>query len=185
MAIGQQMTLDGTAVIVKYGLRQERHEFATAEEARGRMAIVEEATTWIGTPFRNCADVKGRQGGIDCAMLLVRCYVDTGRLPPFDPRPYPPDWFLHRREQRFLSWIEGELGARRVDVPRLGDVLIWQYGLCYSHGGIVVNNTEVVHAYGVAGMCMKSRIQDSELSKWTVRGVETDRPRLVFDVWGR
>ena len=38
-------------------------------------------------------------------MLLVRVFVDTGLCPPFDPRPYPVDWHLHRSEERYLGFI--------------------------------------------------------------------------------
>ena len=49
-----------------------------------REKIVAEARSWIGTPYHNCADIKGV--GVDCGMLLVRVYVDTGVVPPFDHR---------------------------------------------------------------------------------------------------
>jgi cell wall-associated NlpC family hydrolase len=185
MGMHQKMTLQGNRLLVEDGPLRETHEFPTAEEAASRAAIVAEALTWVGTPFRNCADVKGRGGGIDCAMLLVRSFVDTGRLQPFEPRPYPPDWYMHHSEERFLGWIEGTLGARRVEQYKLADVLMWRYGRCFSHGGIVINTKEIVHAYGISGMCLTSRILDDELHKVTVRGVEIVRPRLAMDVWSR
>jgi hypothetical protein len=33
----------------------------------------------------NCTDLKGV--GVDCGMLIVRVFVDTGLCAPFDPRP--------------------------------------------------------------------------------------------------
>jgi cell wall-associated NlpC family hydrolase len=190
----QKMTVIGTEVrIERRGRPEEIHAFATAEEADGRARIVDEGLSWVGTPFRNCADIKGRQGGIDCAMLLVRCYVDTGRLAPFDPRVndegervgYPADWMLHRSEERFLGWIEDKLGAHRVDAPRLADVLVYYYGRCYSHGAIMINSEEVVHAYGPARVCLVTRMCSIKLGRATLRGVEFERPRFAFDVWGR
>ena len=41
-----------------------------------REKIVAEARSWIGTPYHNCADIKGV--GVDCGMLLVRVFVDLG-----------------------------------------------------------------------------------------------------------
>ncbi len=72
-------------------------------EAEQRAAVVAEARSWIGTRYHNCADVKG--AGVDCGMLLVRVFVDTGLCQPFDPRPYPPDWHLHRSEERYLGFL--------------------------------------------------------------------------------
>jgi cell wall-associated NlpC family hydrolase len=103
-------------------------------EAAERVAFVAEAKTWLGTPFRDQGDVKG--GGVDCAMLLVRSAVGTGLIAPFDPRPYPPQWHLHRDEERFLG-IVTKLGAEVVREPLPGDVIVYRVGRCFSHGGII------------------------------------------------
>jgi hypothetical protein len=87
-----------------------------------RATVVAEAKTWLGTPFRDQADVKG--GGVDCAMLLVRVFVDTGIVAPLDPRPYPTQWHLHQSEERFIKVIE-RFGAEvksRSDPGRRGRV---------------------------------------------------------------
>lgn len=67
-----------------------------------RARIVEEARSWLGTPYHHHAMVKG--AGVDCAMLLVAVYGAVGLLPEgFDPRPYPQDWHLHRDCERYLG----------------------------------------------------------------------------------
>jgi len=68
-----------------------------------RAAVVAEARRWIGTPYHHQADVLG--AGVDCGMLLVRVYVDTGVVPPFDPRPYSVQWHLHREDERYLGFL--------------------------------------------------------------------------------
>jgi len=78
-------------------------------------------------------------------MLLVRVYVDTGVLAPFDPRPYPPMWHLHRNEEKFLGWLF-QLG-QEVERPRVGDVVIAKFGKVFSHGAIVVNERQLIHAH--------------------------------------
>jgi cell wall-associated NlpC family hydrolase len=179
----QTLERTGPTVTIRRGSRVEVHIFASPEEAAGRMAIVEEAMSWVGTPFVNCADIKGPAGAVDCAMLLVRCYVDTGRLAPFDPRPYPPNWHIHRNEQRFLGWIQDRLGAQEVAEPKLGDVVIWQFGRCFAHGAILINTTEVVHAYAVAGLTLVSGLTEPSLDKVPLGGKDYQRPRKFFDVW--
>lgn len=176
----QAVAAEGNTIrLRRAGRPEEVHTFATEAEAKGRAAIIAEALTWIGTPFINCADIKGQKGGVDCAMLAVRCYVDTGRLAPFDPRPYPPGWMLHHSEEQFLGWIRDKLGAHEVEAPRLADVCVWQFGRCFSHCGIAINSTEVVHAFRHAGMVMISRRDEAVLThfgKWP-------RPVKYFDVW--
>jgi NlpC/P60 family putative phage cell wall peptidase len=117
----------------------------TRSETEDRALVVAEARSWILTPYHHCADVKGH--GVDCAMLIVRVYVDLGFVEPFDPRPYPPDWFLHRSEERYLDHILAR--ARRVDRPLPGDVFLLKWGRTYSHGGIVTEPEPltVVHAF--------------------------------------
>jgi cell wall-associated NlpC family hydrolase len=114
-------------------------------EAEQRLAVVDEARSWLGTPYHNQGDIKGV--GVDCGMLLVRVFVDTGLCEPFDPRPYADDWYLHRSEERYLGFIFDR--TKEVGWPSPGDVMVFRYGRCYSHGGVVttLDPLTIVHAY--------------------------------------
>lgn len=145
------------------------------------MAVAQEALRWVGTPYRNCSDVLG--GGIDCSMLLVRAWVDSGLVEPFDPRPYPSSWYLHRSEERYLAWMREV--AVEVEQPQLADVVLWRFGRCYSHSGIVTRVPsgddcgEVVHAMAMHGRCSRSSPEEAWLA-YERRGGR--RLRLYFDV---
>jgi cell wall-associated NlpC family hydrolase len=124
-----------------------------------RAAVVAEARKWVGTPYHNCADIKGV--GVDCGMLLVRVFVDTGLVAPFDPRPYPSDWYLHRSEERYLGFISARVTELlAVVAPRPGDIVVMRFGRCYSHGGIVTRTAPftMVHAYAPARFCLEEEI---------------------------
>jgi len=175
----QEMELDGATIVITRNRRPERHLFDTAEDARNRLGTIRESLSWVGTPFRDCADTKGRNGGVDCAMLLVRAFVDSGRVPSFDPRPYSNQWHLHQSEEKFLDWIEKKLRCRRVASPRVGDVIIYFWGRCYAHGAIMINKDEIVHAYAQSGWCHVSMISESTLN-FMKRG--RIRPKLYFEV---
>jgi cell wall-associated NlpC family hydrolase len=179
------ITVTHNTVTVSSPRGPETHVFASEQEATARAAIVHEALSWVGTPFRDCADIKGPDGAVDCAMLLVRVFVDTGRLAPFDPRPYPARWHLHRSRERFLEWIEDRLGARQVECPQIGDVVIWQFGRCFSHGAILINSEEVVHAYAHARQCLVSRLDEHPLRYVSLNSTEWPRPVRYYDVWGK
>ncbi|MHB8885801.1 MAG: C40 family peptidase [Methylovirgula sp.] len=124
-------------------LEERARIFGDPSQQRDRIII--EARKWIGTPYHNCADVLGV--GVDCGMLIVRSFVDSGLCAPFDPRPYPPDWHLHRGEERYLGFVFDR--CAETEDPGLGDVIVFRYGRCYSHGGIVTRVTPLtfVHAY--------------------------------------
>ena len=128
-------------------------------EAVKRAAVVAAARDWIGTPYHHMADIKG--AGVDCAMLLVRVYVDLGLVERFDPRPYTVDWMMHRNEERYLGFLLPR--ARMVEAPGLGDVILFKIGRCFAHGGIV-SKTEplsVIHAFMPAGVVLEDEIARS------------------------
>lgn len=114
-------------------------------EDQARAAIVEEARTWLHTPYHPLADVKG--AGVDCLMLLVRVFHEVGLVPYVDPRPYSAQWHLHRTEEVYLAGLQTyarELGLDEDSRP--GDIALWKFGRAYSHAGIVVSEREVIHA---------------------------------------
>ena len=75
------------------------------------------------------------------ASIAACCWCASSSIPdlcqPFDPRPYPADWHLHRSEERYLGFIFDR--CREVAEPQPGDVMVLRYGRCYSHGGIVTS----------------------------------------------
>jgi cell wall-associated NlpC family hydrolase len=141
-----------------------------------RAAVVAEARSWLGTPYHNCADIKG--AGVDCGMLLVRVFVDTGLIPPFDPRPYPIDWHLHRDHERYLGFVF-DRGFGEVAEAQPGDIWVLRYGRCYSHGGIVVRAAplRIIHAFHPA-----RRVIEEEVKHNSVLSDPTRKPR-VFSYW--
>ena len=147
----------------------------TDVEARQRAAIVAEARSWIGTPYHNCADIKGV--GVDCGMLIVRVFVDAGLCAPFDPRPYPADWHLHRGEERYLGFVFDR--CCEVEKPQPGDVMVLRFGRCYSHGGIVTTAAPltIVHAYHPA-----RRVIEDETGRRGPLADPARKPRF-FSYW--
>ena len=129
-----------------------------------RAAVVAEARSWIGTPYHHAADVKG--AGVDCAMILVRVFCDLGLVAPFDPRPYTRDWMLHRDDERYLGFLLAR--AREVAEPDPGDVILFRFGRCFAHGGIVTRRRPltVVHAFAPARGVLEAEIErNAELAE--------------------
>jgi len=128
-------------------------------EAVARAAVVAAARSWIGTPYHHAADVKG--AGVDCAMLLVRVYCDLGLVEPFDPRPYTRDWMLHRDDERYIGFLLAR--AREVQAPRVGDVILFRFGRCFSHGGIIsgADPLTIIHAFAPARIVLEEEVMRS------------------------
>lgn len=94
-------------------------------------------------------------------MLLVRVYVDTGLCAPFDPRPYTPDWHLHRAEERYLGFLFERCHERARPAP--GDIVAVRYGRCYSHAGIVTraDPLTLVHAFAPARCVLEEAMESN------------------------
>lgn len=111
--------------------------------------IVREAETWIGTPFRHAAGVKGQ--GADCGLFVLRVMQTLGLVPAGDPPAYPPSWCLHRGEDRFAPWLDEH--ADRVAAPAPGDVATFAFGRAgRAHLAIVVQWPRVLHADTTSGV---------------------------------
>ena len=70
-----------------------------------RELIEKIALTWIGTPYHHHSGIKGV--GCDCVHLLIKVYVEAGLMEDYDPGYYPPQFFMHSDEERFLKKVLG------------------------------------------------------------------------------
>ena len=123
-----------------------------------RAAVVAAARQWIGTPYHLGADIKG--AGVDCAMILVRVFCDLGLVAPFDPRPYSNDWHLHRGEEVYLRLLLERAHEVSRSEAEPGDVVLFRYGRCFSHGGIVTSPEPftMIHAFASARVVLEERL---------------------------
>ena len=112
-------------------------------EERSRAAVIAEARSWLRTPWHHMGRVKG--AGVDCATLLAEVYHAAGLVPEIEPEEYPMDHMMHRDEERLVAWIEKY--AARTEAPRPGDVVVYRFGRTFSHGGIVIDDAHLLHAY--------------------------------------
>lgn len=147
---------------------------STLTETEARAAIVAEAMSWVGTPYHSHARIKGV--GVDCAQLPAAVYHAIGLIDPVNPE-YPPDWMLHRDEEKFLSYVLPQAREISEAEAQPGDLIIWRYGRTFSHSAIIIDMPQVVHAViRGAAVILADINRDSDL---------VDRPRRFFTVFGR
>lgn len=120
-----------------------------------REDVVREALSWCGTPFHDCAGVKG--AGVDCVHLLTATYAAVGAIEKFEPEAYSPQWFQHRDEPRFLGGLKRY--AHRVDSPLPGDVAMYNFGRHAAHAAIVIDERTIVHAFKPVGCVIRDSLQ--------------------------
>lgn len=122
-----------------------------------RAALVAIARSWIGTPYRRRAMVKG--AGADCATLLLGALRESGLVSLADAsdelrRVFADDWFLHARDEeyklRVLRHAEQlcECVAYRSSNFDSGNILLIKTAGSrrYNHAGMVTAWPRVVHA---------------------------------------
>jgi cell wall-associated NlpC family hydrolase len=117
------------------------------DEAETRAAIVAEALSWEGTGYHDRARVKGV--GVDCAQLPIAVFSSLGLIPEIDP-DYSPQWYIHRDEELFLSFVTPYAREIGRDEAGPGDFAIWKYGRTYSHGAIIIDPPVIIHATLIA-----------------------------------
>lgn len=137
-----------------------------------REAVVEEARSYLGTPYRKGGRVKG--AGVDCGTLLFCVYRDTGFIAPADegifsdPKmvPISQDWFCHTDEDKYMKLLlrYAYKVANGISYPSLkaepGNIVATaavqhnRVSKVFNHAGIVVHWPRVIHAiYPVVEEC--------------------------------
>ena len=114
-----------------------------------RQKIVDEAKTWLLTPWRHEARVKG--AGVDCGNLLIAVFHAVGIIPEIELAHYPADFMLHNSREWFLEIITQYCDEIKEGfLP--GDIIIYKQGRLFSHGGIILDWPLIIHASADEGM---------------------------------
>jgi cell wall-associated NlpC family hydrolase len=144
----------------------------STSEPDQRAGVIDEAKTWLGTPYHHAARVKG--AGVDCATLPAEVYAAAGMIPALDLDHYPPDWHLHRSAERYLAHVLDH--AREVPAPTgPGDFVLYKWGRAFAHGAIVVSWPTIIHAMIHVGVVLDAG-DDGRLKA---------RERRFFTLWDR
>lgn len=116
-----------------------------------RDLIVAEARSWIGTPYRHQASVKG--AGCDCLGLVRGVWrAVIGPEPEIAP-PYEADWAERGGAETLLEAARRRLVAVERHEP--GDVLLFRFAphLPARHCAIVAEPERIVHAWHGRAVC--------------------------------
>jgi hypothetical protein len=110
-----------------------------------RYAACIEASKWIGTRHAHNTAIIGC--GVDCGRLLIEIYSKIGAIERFDPGNYTRDWMYHNDRSIVLETVERY--ARKIDRhPISGDIVLFTFGRCISHCGMVVDAwPKIIHSY--------------------------------------
>ena len=115
-----------------------------------RQQIVQEARSWIGTPYHHQASLKGV--GCDCLGLIHGVWRAIYGEEPEAPPPYTPDWAEARGSETLLHAATRHLQVIEAADAGAGDVVLfrWRDHLPAKHCAILTGPAMMIHAHEVA-----------------------------------
>lgn len=143
------------------------------QEYQLRRAIVEEAESWIGTPYHANAMVKG--GGVDCLRLPLGVAINVGLFDHDDgiKIKYSPQQSMHHPEELCIQYLVS-CGMREISENNIkpGDIVLYKVFKAHAHGAIVVDwPSRVIHCVQQLGVIYSHGTQEGFLVR---------RPRRYF-----
>lgn len=159
----------------------------TEDEMRAK--VVQEALSWKDTPYVPRGMVKGPNGGVDCLTFLAQVYERAGVIDPLPIPHYAHDYFMHDDAEFYLL---GKGDTRGVlyfckeifEDPKPADIVLWKFGLSFSHAAIVIKWPTIIHAFRLRPVCP----DDAEVKNVLKHYIEIKalrgqlRPRRFFTV---
>ena len=148
-----------------------------AKPAFTRADLIAEARSWIGTPWRHQAAIKGV--GADC-VGFVRGAAEpfVGEIPI--TADYTTTWQLYRAEPRMYREFAARCQEVSLDRIKPGDILLFGFGKGPAHhcgyaapqaspgevvttspSGIAPENLRIIHCYREAGA-----VVEQDLTEW-------------------
>lgn len=115
--------------------------------ASNRAAVVAAARSWIGTPYRHQASLKG--AGCDCLGLVRGVWRDLYGTEPERPPPYTATWAEDRGAETLRDAARRHLVEIAPADAGTGDVLLFRFRRAApaKHCGILVSAERMIHAY--------------------------------------
>lgn len=118
-----------------------------------RNRVVAIARTWLQTPYRHQASVRGH--GADCLGLVRGVWRELFGAEPEPVSPYRPDWAEVGGEETLLWAARRWLREIPVDAARAGDVLLFRMApgapakhcAILSAGCLTDEEPRMIHAY--------------------------------------
>jgi NlpC/P60 family putative phage cell wall peptidase len=117
-----------------------------------RKQIVVETRSWLGTPYRHQASLKGV--GCDCLGLVRGVWRTVIGAEPERAPPYGPDWAEASSGEPLADAAARHLTAVDCNAFREGDVLLfrWRANLPAKHAAVVTASDLMVHAHDGAAV---------------------------------
>ena len=124
-----------------------------------RAQLIVEARSWIGTPYRHQASLKGV--ACDCLGFIRGLYRFAYGSEPEPVPAYSADWAEAGKLETLLEAARRHLVELPIADARPADVLLfrWRPSLPAKHCAMLVTPRRIVHAYDAAGKVAEGNLQ--------------------------
>jgi cell wall-associated NlpC family hydrolase len=119
-------------------------------------------------------------------MWMLQAFANCGIVEFVDPRPYHRLWFLHRGEELYLDWLNKFASEIPAEEAKPGDIVIYKHGMCFSHAGMIIDDTRLIHAWFKEEQvtpCERFTVELTHYGRETPRLCGQPRPVKYFDPW--
>jgi cell wall-associated NlpC family hydrolase len=114
--------------------------------------LIDEAKSWVGTPFVAHSRVKG--AGVDCVNLAAALYLETRVLDAFDPPAYALDGGVHNKTSQVVEWLENHPRFMAIYHkhgpmpynPMVGDALVFKNVQSEHHVAVMLAGHYFIHS---------------------------------------
>jgi NlpC/P60 family putative phage cell wall peptidase len=109
--------------------------------------VIEEAQSWIGTPYRHQASLKSV--GCDCLGLVRGVWRGIYGGEPEALKPYSADWAESGGADALIDAARRHFNEKPKTEMASGDVILfrWKPQHAAKHAGILVSEQTFIHAY--------------------------------------
>lgn len=142
-------------------MRQRHYELKDTLTKEQRMAIVAEARSWDGTPYRHQFMTKGV--GTSCILFILAVYANVGLVPKEVPPFFNEDWAFNSPACRMPPWFENWVSKYLIEIPehelKIGDIITYNFGKepALSHSSIMIEEDMVIHSEKPIGVTLTNR----------------------------
>jgi cell wall-associated NlpC family hydrolase len=116
-----------------------------------RKKVIEEALTWLGTPYHIGARIKGV--GADCATFILQVFVDSGIFTDERLGNFSGDWWCHATDEKYAIHVLRhahkvlESVCYRSLKIKPGSIVLGRVtrSKVLNHGAIVIDYPKAIH----------------------------------------
>ena len=148
--------------------------FGMSRELRKHLCNTAKVWKNLGVKYEHRGTTRN---GCDCTGLIIGILQELGYMKDYKLRIYPIDWNLHSFADNHIVEELSKV-ADKIAKPDIGDLVLFYFGKCVAHSGIVIEDGLFIHIHQRAGKCIVSSLWNSSWTKRIVNFYRLNEDKL-------